>query len=32
MTRRDNLRTAVVLGSIALAFFIGIMLKYLMLK
>ena len=30
--RRDNLRTALVLGSIALAFFIGIMLKYVILK
>jgi len=30
--QRNNLRTALVLGSIALAFFIGIMLKYLALK
>jgi len=30
--RRDNLRTALVLGSIALAFFVGIMLKYVILK
>ncbi|HET7765477.1 MAG TPA: cytochrome oxidase small assembly protein [Burkholderiales bacterium] len=30
--QRDNLRTALVLGSIALAFFIGIMLKYITLK
>ena len=30
--QRSNLRTALVLGSIALAFFIGIMLKYVMLK
>jgi len=30
--RRNNLRTAIVLGSIALAFFVGIMLKYLILK
>jgi len=30
--QRDNLRTALVLGSIALAFFIGIMLKYVVLK
>src|SRR5262249_33438796 len=30
--QRNNLRTALVLGSIALAFFIGIMLKYLVLK
>ena len=29
---RDNLKTALVLGSIALAFFIGIMLKYVLLK
>jgi len=30
--RRGNLRTALVLGSIALAFFVGILLKYLILK
>jgi len=30
--RRSNRRTAWVLGSIALAFFLGIMLKYVMLK
>jgi hypothetical protein len=30
--QRHNIRTALVLGSIALAFFIGIMLKYLILK
>ncbi len=30
--RRNNRRTALVLGSIALAFFVGIMLKYVMLK
>ena len=30
--RRNNRRTAWVLGSIALAFFLGIMLKYVMLK
>jgi len=30
--RRDNLRTALVLGSIAFVFFIGIMLKYVILK
>jgi hypothetical protein len=30
--QRDNLRTALVLGSVALAFFVGIMLKYFMLK
>src|SRR6266849_9800154 len=30
--RRNNRRTALVLGSIALAFFLGIMLKYVMLK
>jgi hypothetical protein len=30
--RRNNRRTAWVLGSIALAFFVGIMLKYVMLK
>ena len=29
---RDNLKTALVLGSIALVFFIGIMLKYVILK
>jgi hypothetical protein len=27
-----NLRTALVLGSVALAFFVGIVLKYLALK
>ncbi|HXZ55816.1 MAG TPA: cytochrome oxidase small assembly protein [Burkholderiales bacterium] len=35
MTREqqpDNLRTALVLGSIALAFFLGIVLKYFLLK
>ena len=30
--QRDNLKTALVLGSIALVFFIGIMLKYVILK
>jgi hypothetical protein len=30
--RRSNRRTALVLGSIALAFFVAIMLKYAMLK
>jgi len=30
--RRGNFRTALVLGSIALAFFVGIMLKYILLK
>jgi hypothetical protein len=30
--RRNNRRTAWVLGSIALVFFVGIMLKYVMLK
>ena len=30
--RRNNRRIAWVLGSIALAFFLGIMLKYVMLK
>jgi hypothetical protein len=30
--RRSNRRTALVLGSIALAFFVAIMLKYVMLK
>ena len=30
--RRSNRRTALVLGSIALVFFLGIMLKYVMLK
>ncbi len=30
--RRNNRRTAWVLGSIALVFFLGIMLKYVMLK
>jgi hypothetical protein len=30
--RRNNLRTAIVLGSIAHAFFVGIMLKYVILK
>lgn len=29
---RHNLCTALVLGSIALAFFVGIMLKYVLLK
>jgi len=29
---RGNLRTALVLGSIALVFFLGIMLKYFLLK
>ncbi len=29
---RNNRRTAWVLGSIALVFFLGIMLKYVMLK
>jgi len=29
---RHKLRTALVLGSIALAFFFGIMLKYVVLK
>jgi len=29
---RSNRRTALVLGSIALAFFVAIMLKYAMLK
>ena len=29
---RSNFRTALVLASIALAFFIGIMLKYVLLK
>ncbi len=35
MTRaqhRDNLRTGLVLGSIALVFFVGIVLKYFILK
>ena len=35
MTRaqqRDNVRTALVLGSIALVFFLGIVLKYIILK
>ena len=35
MTRaqqRDNVRTALVLGSIALVFFLGIVLKYFILK
>jgi hypothetical protein len=30
--RRDNLRTALVLGSIALVFFVGIVLKYFILR
>jgi len=30
--RRSNRRTALVLGLIALAFFVAIMLKYVMLK
>jgi hypothetical protein len=30
--QRHKLRTALVLGSIALAFFFGIMLKYIILK
>jgi hypothetical protein len=30
--QRNKLRTAAVLGSIALAFFFGIMLKYVVLK
>jgi hypothetical protein len=30
--QRNNRRTALVLGSIALVFFLGIMLKYVMLK
>ncbi|HYU67934.1 MAG TPA: cytochrome oxidase small assembly protein [Burkholderiales bacterium] len=30
--RRNNRRTAWVLGSIALVFFVGIMLKYVVLK
>jgi hypothetical protein len=30
--RRNNRRTALVLGSIALVFFLGIILKYVMLK
>jgi hypothetical protein len=30
--RQSNLRTALVLGSIALAFFVGIMLKYVLIK
>jgi len=30
--RSNNLRTALVLGSIALVFFVGIMLKYLFLE
>jgi hypothetical protein len=30
--QRNNLRTALVLGSIALAFFFGIMLKYVILR
>jgi len=30
--RQNNRRTAWVLGSIALVFFLGIMLKYVMLK
>jgi hypothetical protein len=30
--RQNNRRTALVLGSIALVFFLGIILKYVMLK
>jgi hypothetical protein len=30
--QKDNFRTALVLGSIALVFFLGIMLKYFLLK
>jgi hypothetical protein len=30
--QRDNVRTALVLGSIALVFFLGIVLKYIILK
>jgi hypothetical protein len=30
--QRNNRRTALVLGSIALVFFVAIMLKYVMLK
>lgn len=30
--RNDNVRTALILASIALAFFVGIMLKYVLLK
>jgi hypothetical protein len=30
--RRNNRRTALLLGSIALVFFVAIMLKYVMLK
>jgi hypothetical protein len=30
--RANNRRTALVLGSIALVFFLGIMLKYLLLR
>lgn len=30
--RASNLRTALALGSIALVFFVGIMVKYLFLK
>jgi hypothetical protein len=30
--QRHKLRTALVLGSVALAFFVGIMLKYVVLK
>lgn len=30
--QRNKLRTALVLGSIAVAFFFGIMLKYVVLK
>ena len=32
LQRRSNRRTALVLGSIALVFFVAIMLKYAMLK
>ncbi len=30
--RRNNRRTALLLGSIALVFFVAVMLKYVMLK
>jgi len=30
--RRSNLRTALILASVALAFFLGIVLKYWMLR
>jgi len=32
LQRRSNRRTALVLGSIALVFFVAIMLKYIILK